>query len=80
MISKMIHQNYILHSKDFKGRLREIREIQGLTQVDLGNKSGFFACAISFFESGKRSPSLRNLIRLADCLNVDLDTLVGRDR
>jgi transcriptional regulator with XRE-family HTH domain len=34
--------------------------------------------AVSHFETGRRSPSLGNLIRLADALDVSLDVLCLR--
>jgi transcriptional regulator with XRE-family HTH domain len=35
-------------------------------------------CAISHFETGRRAPSLDNLKRLADALEVTTDYLIGR--
>jgi transcriptional regulator with XRE-family HTH domain len=64
---------------NFGRRLCQIREFQGLIQSDLALKAGFQPSAISHFESGRRSPSLENLKRLADALSVTIDYLLGRE-
>jgi transcriptional regulator with XRE-family HTH domain len=63
----------------FEDRLRKARENRGLSQSELAEKAGFQPSAISHFESGRRSPSLENLKRLADALAVDIDFLLGRE-
>ncbi len=60
--------------------LREIRESRGYSQSELAVKAGFQPSAISHFETGRRSPSFENLRRLADALNVTIDSLLGRSR
>lgn len=62
----------------FASRLREVRNLRKLTQVDLAVKSGLASTAISHFEIRTRLPSLSNLIRLADALDVSADYLLGR--
>ena len=52
--------------------------MRGLSQTDLAAKTGLQQVAISFFETGRRSPSLGNLRRLADALEVTTDYLMGR--
>ena len=52
--------------------------MRGLSQLQLASKTGLKQVAISFFETGRRSPSLANLKRLADALEVTSDYLVGR--
>ena len=49
-----------------------------LSQCDLAAKAGLQQVAISLFETGRRSPSLGNLKRLADALEVTTDYLMGR--
>lgn len=65
-------------SQAFKDRLRETRESLGLSQAELAQKSGLQAAAVSHFETGKRSPSFANLLKLSDALNVSTDYLLGR--
>ena len=52
--------------------------MRGLSQSDLAARAGLQQVAISFFETGRRSPSLGNLKRLADALEVTTDYLMGR--
>ena len=52
--------------------------MRGFSQCDLAAKTGLRQVAISFFETGRRSPSLANLKRLADALEVTTDYLMGR--
>ena len=58
--------------------LRQMREMRGFTQADLGNRAGIAPASVSHFETGQRVPSLDSLIKLADALQVSVDALVGR--
>jgi transcriptional regulator with XRE-family HTH domain len=62
----------------FSKRLNAARRMRGLSQSDLASKTGLQQVAISFFETGRRAPSLGNLKRLADALEVTTDYLMGR--
>lgn len=62
----------------FSKRLNAARRMRGLSQTDLAAKTGLQQVAISFFETGRRAPSLGNLKRLADALEVTTDYLMGR--
>lgn len=62
----------------FPLRLRETRNLRGLDQVDLGELANIPATSISHFELSKRKPSLDNLRKLADALQVSIDYLLGR--
>lgn len=62
----------------FPQRLRETRNLRELDQAALGGLAGIPATSISHFESGKRKPSLDNLRKLADALQVSIDYLLGR--
>ena len=57
-------------------RLRFIRLIQGLTQIELAYKSGVSASRISLIECGYVKPSSRDSDRLATTLKVDEDELI----
>jgi transcriptional regulator with XRE-family HTH domain len=63
---------------EFHKTLRSLRESKGLTQSELATRCGLHWNAVAQFENG-RSPSLRNLVKLADGLQVSLDRLVGRN-
>jgi transcriptional regulator with XRE-family HTH domain len=63
----------------FPERLRAERERRGLSQAELGEKTGLQPSAVSHFETGRREPSFDNLRALADALKVSTDYLMGRD-
>ena len=63
----------------FPQRLKELRLKKGLTQTELGKKIGIKQNSYSDWESGKNEPSLENLIKLADLLEVSVDLLLGRE-
>jgi transcriptional regulator with XRE-family HTH domain len=65
-------------AESFKDRLRRAREKRGMSQAELGTKTGLKPAAVSHFETGQRSPSFDNLRKLADALNVSVDYLLGR--
>ena len=65
-------------ARDFRGNLRTLREVRGLTQADLGSRAAMGAASISHFETGQRIPSLDTLVKLADALSVSVDALLGR--
>jgi|SRR6266850_1916232 len=58
--------------------LRKLRETRNLTQAQLGKRAGMAAASVSHFETGQRAPSLDSLVKLADALEVSVDTLLGR--
>ena len=60
-------------------RLREIREKKGISQKGLGEKLGLADTTISSYERGLCDPSVDNLIKIADILDVSVDTLLGHD-
>ena len=65
-------------SADLAPTLRELRERRGFTQAELGARADMAAASISHFETGQRVPSLDSLVKLADALEVSVDTLLGR--
>lgn len=56
-------------------RVRHIRESKGLTQRDLGEVCDTTRSAVSQWESGKSSPTMANLEKLAAHTHVDLEWL-----
>jgi transcriptional regulator with XRE-family HTH domain len=58
--------------------LRKFREVRRMTQAQMGTRAKVAAASISHFETGQRTPTLETLVRLADALNVTVDTLLGR--
>ncbi len=66
---------------EFCDRVRIARQRLGETQDELADRSGFHVTAISHYETGGREPSMNNLMRLADVLNVSTDYLVfGKEK
>ena len=64
----------------FSKRLSAARHMRKLSQTELGRKARLKQTAISLFETGRRAPSLHNLNRLANALEVSSDYLLGRTR
>ena len=54
----------------FGSVLRETRQQQGLTQEKLAFESGYHPTYISMLERGRKSPSLRAIVSLAEVLKV----------
>jgi transcriptional regulator with XRE-family HTH domain len=63
----------------FGDRLRQLRELAGLSQRELARRANIPQPVISDVESGRqKSVSLDAASRLADALGVTLDLLAGR--
>lgn len=67
----------------FGARLRQARELLGITQEGLATRAGideFTASArISQYETGKHAPRYEIACRLADALDVPVEFLYSRD-
>jgi transcriptional regulator with XRE-family HTH domain len=61
----------------FAQRLRQLMATRGLTQAALEVKSGVSQSHISKLLQGKRDPTLKKLVGLAQGLDVSLDELAG---
>ena len=57
--------------------LKELRKEANLSQDTLGKKLGFSNQTVSFWESGKREPSLDALVSVAKYFDVSVDFLLG---
>ena len=60
-------------------RLKEIRNLKGISQRKLGKMIGVAGTVVSKYERGICDPSVENLIKMAKIFNVSVDTLVGND-
>lgn len=61
----------------FGARLREVRQERGLTQVQVGERTGIAQNHISEIERGIRVPSVVTMLRLAAALECDPTDLVA---
>ena len=64
----------------FGQRVKALRLKKNLSQVELANKGGFDRNYIGMIERGERNPSLINLQRLADALEIELSVLMKMKR
>lgn len=60
-------------------RLKELRQINGLTQSQLADKLGCNQTAIGKYERGDLQPSIETLFKLADIFGCSVDYLLGRE-
>ncbi len=51
---------------EFGRRLQSLREMRGLTQLQVGERAKMASASISHFETGQRIPSLESLVKLAN--------------
>jgi len=63
--------------KNLNERLKEVRMEKNISQSQLAKDTGLSQSAISFWESGERSPSVQAVIILAKYYNVSTDYLLG---
>jgi transcriptional regulator with XRE-family HTH domain len=52
--------------------IRRLRLEQDITQEDLAHLSGLHPAYVGHIETGRRNPTLMNLLRIADGLSVEL--------
>lgn len=60
-------------------RIKSLRIVFGWTQKRLAEECGWKAPVISFYETGARTPSISNLIKLAEAFEYTTDYLLGLD-
>ena len=63
---------------EFKDRVKELREENGLLQRELASKIGVARTAITGWEGGTREPNIKTLVKLANYFDCSLDYLLGR--
>lgn len=60
-------------------RLKEVRIKRGFSQQALGDIIGVTKVSICGYENGTRVPTIDNLIKLSNTLDVSIDYLLGRE-
>lgn len=63
---------------NFGERLRQIRKEKGLTQAEVAKLLSIGESTVSFYESGKRQPDYKTLVRLSEVFKVSTDFLLGK--
>lgn len=66
--------------ENFYKRLKHLRTINHLTQLELANMLNIERSTLSSYETGRRYPTLVILIRIADVFDVSVDYLIGREK
>lgn len=64
---------------NFAKNLKFIREKRKISQQDLADKIGVDRSTIGYWESQKADPTMLNVCKLADVLNISLIDLIGKD-
>lgn len=59
-------------------RIRDLREKNDISQIELSKKLNISNTTLSQYESGKRIPSDEIKLKIADHFNVSIDYLLGR--
>lgn len=65
---------------DFATRLKELRQSRHMTQAKLASALHYGNSAIANYESGRNTPRMYDLIRIADFFHVSIDYMVGREQ
>jgi transcriptional regulator with XRE-family HTH domain len=59
-------------------KIKELRESRGILQTELASYLGIARNTLSQYETGKRSPDLDTLQKIADFFDVSIDFILGR--
>jgi transcriptional regulator with XRE-family HTH domain len=63
--------------EEFGRRVRRQRDVLGLTQEEIAERSGLHVSYVAQVERGERNLSLTNILRVADALDLDPCALVA---
>lgn len=59
-------------------RIKELREENSWTQMELAKKMDCAMSSIAMYEKGQRKPSMEVLIKLSEIFNCTIDYLLGK--
>ena len=60
-------------------KIREYRKARGMTQKELADEVGVLNVSLSNYERGSQMPDINTLAKIANVLEVSVDTLIGLD-
>lgn len=63
----------------FKDKVKELMDLQNMTQKELSNKSGITEASISRYLNGERTPRIDIIINFARVFKVDVNLLINDD-
>jgi len=63
----------------FAQRLRQIRQIKGLSQEELADMAGLHRTYVGSVERSERNVSIDNMERLAKALEIDITELLRKE-
>lgn len=63
----------------FAENLAYLRKQKGFSQAEFSEKIGMSRAITSLYETGKREPTLSNLVEMAQILEVSIDDLLTKD-
>ena len=61
-------------------KIKETMNERGVTSAWLAEQVGISKVAVSNIITGKSSPSLDNILKIADALNVSITELIGEEK
>lgn len=67
-----------MYEFDLGLKIKSYRLSINLTQAQFGERIGVSGAAVSFYETGTRTPSHRVLMRIANVMGVSIDSLLGK--
>jgi transcriptional regulator with XRE-family HTH domain len=65
--------------KIFASRLRQIRQVQGLSQEELADRAGLHRTYVGSVERGERNIAIDNIECLAKALEIDIIELLTEE-
>lgn len=61
--------------KQIYTKLKQEREKRGLSQMELSLRSGVSQNMITYIENGKRTPTVKTILKLCNTMNIDPSVL-----
>lgn len=65
--------------KQLSKKIKDLREVRGLSPEELADRLGFAKSTVWAYESGKKQVSVVHLERLADFFEISVDSLLDRN-